>query len=182
MIDLRPYSDEACHAVMCDLDPWDWLEVEATRGERVTALGLFADWRALQAARLESWAVHSPAGRPFALVALVAGGQRGVAGAAMVARPHDRWRRPLAEVALAIRARMPEFAASRGIHRIEARAWSRHPTAARFLSATGFRLETRLPGFGADGCETFLQFAWTTAGVPTPAPDPTPAPVPAPNP
>ena len=164
MIDPRPYSDEAAMIVLSRLDPHDILEAEAVRGERVTHLGLFADWRAMQAARVASWVIHTdpaPGAAPFAVLGLAHTGQRGVAGAALLARDHRRYRRELVMLARMIREGMPDFARDMGITRIEARAWLRHPRACDFLRLTGFTHEADMAGFGRDGSETFCQFAWT---------------------
>lgn len=174
MIHARPYSDEAAMAVFRNLDPWDQLEAEAIRGEPASHLALFGDWRAMRGAWLASWAVHHHlAGRwwhPFALVALVNTGQRGVASAALLACDHHLYRRPLVRLASEIRNTMPDWCASAGVHRIEARAWARHPRASAFLTLTGFRHEADMPGFGPDGTETFRQFAWTDPALPAAQP------------
>lgn len=161
MITARPFEDTAAMQVFHHLDPWDWAEAEAVRGEAVTHLSLFADWRAMRGAWLASWVIHDEATRPFALLALCHTGQRGVAGAALLARDHRKFRRPLAELALRIRADMPGWAAEAGVKRIEARAWAGHPRASRFLTLCGFTHECDMPGFGRAGEETFRQFAWS---------------------
>jgi hypothetical protein len=170
MIALGPYSDDHAMAVLSRLDPWDWAEAEATRGAPVTHLQLFAEWRAMQAARVASWVVfdHETRTCPFALLALAHTGQRGVAGAALLARDHRRFRRPLVELARRVRDGIAGYCAEAGIHRIEARAWAGHPRASAFLALTGFTHECDMPGFGRAGEETFRQFAWRTPDV---APD-----------
>lgn len=159
--------------VLSRLDPHDVLEAEAVRGEAVTHLSLFGDWRAMHAAWIASWAVYTEetGGDPFALLALAHTGQRGVAAAAMLARDHRRFRRPLVQLARLIRDTLPEFAAERGIARIEARAWARHPRASAFLGLIGFDHECDMPGFGHAGQETFRQFAWTDPALPRPNPE-----------
>lgn len=173
MIAVRPYSDLAAMAVLSRLDPHDILEAEAVRGEPVTHLSLFADWRAMEPARLASWVAYDDDrfGRPFALVALAHTGQRGVAGAALLARDHRRFRRPLVELARLIRTEMPGWCTDAGVSRIEARAWSRHPRASAFLGLIGFDHECDMSGFGHDGSETFRQFAWTNPRCLAPSPD-----------
>lgn len=161
MISARPYDDMAAFAVLRDLDAFDQLEAEAVRGARATHLAIFAEWRGMEPHRVASWVVQTAAGTPFAVVALANTGQAGVAGAAMLARDHARYRRELVQLARAIRTRMPSFAAQAGIHRIEARAWADHPRASQFLTMVGFRHEADMPGFGCDGHEMFRQFAWT---------------------
>lgn len=172
MILAAPYDDAPAFLILSRLDPWDWLEAEATRGQAVTHLQLFAEWRAMQAARLASWVVYDDQTRtcPFALVALCHTGQRGVAGAAMLARDHRRFRRPLVELARLIRTEMPGWARDAGVTRIEARAWAGHPRASAFLALTGFAHECDMPGFGPAGDACFRQFAWTDPALTDPAP------------
>ena len=160
MISVRPYEDLAAHAILSRLDPVDFLEAEVTRGRATSGLELFADWRAMNAARMESWVLVSGAGEPFALLGLVHTGQAGVAAAAMLARDHRRFRRPLAQAAVLIRRRLPEYAAETGVRRIEARAWSAHPTACDLLFAIGFVPEAIMAGFGPAGRDEFVQYAW----------------------
>lgn len=186
MISPRPYTDEAAMLVLSRLDPHDLLEAGATRGEAVTHLSLFGDWRAMRAVWVAGWAVYTreEGGEPFALLALAHSGQRGVAGAALLARDHRRFRRELVELARMVRDLMPGFARDAGLTRIEARAWARHPRAASFLTLTGFTHECDMPGFGADGREVFRQFAWTDPAIAVPPADPSrdPAALPRPNP
>lgn len=172
MIVLTPYDDLAAMQVLSRLDPWDWAEAEATRGAPVTHLQLFAEWRAMQAARLASWVVYEDQARdrPFALLALAHTGQRGVAAAALLARDHRKFRRPLVQLAHLIHAEMPGWCADAGVNRVEARAWAGHPRASLFLRRIGFREETAMPGFGRDGSETFRQFAWTNPRCLAPSP------------
>ncbi len=171
MISPRPYSDQAAMLVFQRLDPHDVMEAEATRGEAVTHLSLFGDWRAMRGLWAASWVVYTEeaGGEPFAVLALSQTGQRGVAGAAMLARDHIRYRRPLVQLARLIREAMPDFADDLGISRIEARAWARHPRASAFLTLTGFTHECDMPGFGAIGAETFRQFAWVDPRLTDPA-------------
>lgn len=166
MINLRPFDDFAAMDVIRNLDPFDQLEAEATRGATSSHLAIWADWRAMQGATVKSWVVSTGAGTPFALVALGHTGQGGVAQAAMLARDHRRFRRELVALAVAIRDRMPGFCNELGIHRIEARAWAGHPRASTFLQLVGFKFETDMPGFGPRGTETFRQFAYVARAVP----------------
>jgi len=171
MIEVRPYDDLAAMAVLSRLDPHDFMEAELVRGALSGHLALFAEWRAMEAVRLVSYvAITSPrrGARPFAVFALANTGQAGVAQAALLARDHHAFRRPLAELALAIRQGMPDFAARHEIHRIEARAWADHPTASALLVSLGFSPECDMPGFGLTGRITFRQFAWTCPTI-TPA-------------
>lgn len=161
MITVRPYEDYAAHAVLTRLDHIDQMEAELTRGAKATGLELWADWRAMNPVRLGSWVMVTDGAQPFAVLGLSHTGQAGVAAAALLARDHSRFRRPLAQAAVTIRRRLPLFAAETGLRRIEARAWAAHPTACDLLQAIGFREECRMPGFGADGRAVFVQFAWT---------------------
>lgn len=166
MIELRPYDDLAANAVLSFLDPSDHLEAEITRGEATTGLALFADWRAMNGARLLSLVLctgRKGATRPFAVLGLSHSGAAGVAHAAMLARSHARNRIALARAAVMIRAGLPVFCAEEGIRRIEARCWADHPTAPAFLDGCGFTCECVLPSYGREGTETFLQFAWTAS-------------------
>lgn len=168
-ISITPYSDSAAYAVLSRLDPADLAEAEAMRGAAVTGLSLFADWRAMEPHRVVSLVVragHHHAGPPIAVFALANTGQAGVASAALLACNHRTWRPELRRLALEIRGQMPRFAWGRGIHRIEARCWAPHPTAARLLMALGFGLEASLRGFGPRGTETFHQFAFLTPPQP----------------
>jgi hypothetical protein len=167
MIRVCPWDDLAALAVFNRLDVHDHIEAEIVRGTVYTAPGLFADWRMAQGqGPLSLIARTHPAGRPFAVIALGNTGQAGVAQAALLAADHDRHRLDLARLAVAIRQRMPAFAAETGINRIEARAWAGHPTAARLLAAMGFTHEADLPAFGRDGRHLFRQFAWTASIAP----------------
>lgn len=174
MIDLRPYDDMAAMAVLSRLDPHDHMEAELVRGAGATHLSLFAEWRAMEVARAASF-VATTNGRPFALLALANTGQAGVGAACLLACNHRRHRIALARLCVTIRRALPDWCAERGIHRIEARAWAAHPTAALLLSRMGFLFETPLPGFGADGRAVFAQFTWLSAAAfdvpPIPSPE-----------
>ncbi len=171
MIRVRPFDDLAAMAVFHQLDVNDHIEAELVRGVSYSALGLFAEWRMAQAqGPLSLIACTGPAERPFALFALGHTGQAGVAEGALLAAHHHRHRMALARLALAIRDRMPPFAAQTGIRRIEARCWADHPSAARLLTAMGFVHETDMHGFGPAGAHTFRQFAWTHTAPSTTAP------------
>lgn len=162
-IDPRPYFDHGAWAVFQDLDAFDFLEAEHTRGTRYSSLGLFAEWRAAEGVRfLSHVVVRRSAGRvdPFAVVGLSHTGQAGVAQAAMLSRDHGAWRRELVQLARLTRETLPGLCARMGVRRIECRCWAKHPTAPRFLEAMGFWPEAELPGFGATGAETFLQYVF----------------------
>jgi RimJ/RimL family protein N-acetyltransferase len=79
----------------------------------------------------------------------------------MLACNHVKYRRALISAAIRIKREMPAFCAEAGIHRVEARCWHGHPTAAKFLKAVGFDFETNMRGFGGQGTASFDQFAWT---------------------
>lgn len=161
---LAPWDNLTAMSVLRDLDPNDRIEAQLISGHIADHLDIFSDWRAMQAGAVLSLILKTggPGGRAFGVLALGHTGQAGVAQAALLARDHRRHARALARAALTIRAGMPEFCTERGIHRVEARSWAHHPTAGRFLRACGFRFETPMPGFGADGMADFHQFAWTT--------------------
>lgn len=169
MIDVRPFDSLSAWAVFQHLDPFDHLEAEVTRGAPVSALDLFADWRSIEAGRVLSYVASTLSG-PFAVFGLYNSGQAGVAVAALLARSHRTYRRPLAALALRIRTEMPVMAARLGIHRIEARSWGQHPTAASLLSSLGFAHEADMAGFGSTGQAMFRQFAWTDPSVCSPSP------------
>ncbi len=162
MIEVRPYDDLAAHAVLSRLDLHDQIEAELVRGEPTGGLALFADWRSMRGAWVAGFVFCTAASRgaaPFAVGALVNTGQAGVAQAALLARDHSRFRRPLAELALRLAVELPAFCTDAGIHRVEARCWRAHPSAARLLQMIGFHHEADLAGFGADGRQVFSQFA-----------------------
>lgn len=163
MIDVRPYNDAEAMAVLQNLDPHDHMEAELVRGRTVAPLELFADWRAVNGARILSFVIRTGpelAGTPFAVLALSHTGQSGVAQAAFLARSHKKFRRHIIETGLRIRRGMPKFCADNGIHRIEARCWADHPTASRFLAQIGFECEADMAGFGTQGQVVFHQFAF----------------------
>jgi hypothetical protein len=174
MIQLRPYDDLSAMAVIQRLDTHDRLEAEIIRGAATTALGLFADWRAMEPLRVASFVVHTTPDRgahPFALLGLSNSGQAGVAEAALLARDHRAFRRPLAVLAARLRLKFPDWCRERGIHRIEARCWFQHPTASSLLAAIGFAHEADMLGFGRDGSEIYRQFAWHARPTPQPPGD-----------
>lgn len=170
-ITLRPYEDHAALAVFERLDPLDHREAEITRGAAATPLALWADWRAMQPATVISLVACVDA-TPFAVIALGNTGQGGVAQAALLARDHVRFRPQLRRLAAMIRTDIWHECYRRRIHRIEARCWAGHPSAARLLSLLGFAHECRMPGFGL-GQHDFHQFAWTLPLPSAPAPQPT---------
>ena len=170
MIQARPYEDTAAHVVLSRLDLNDHIEAELVRGQTAVGLAIFADWRAMRGFWVAGHVFCTATGTPFAVGALVNTGQAGVAQAALLARDHAQFRRPLTELALWLAAALPAYCRAQGIHRVEARCWAGHPTAARFLRAIGFDCETDMPGFGADGRAHFRQFAL----LPRPAPETAP--------
>ena len=161
MIHVRPYDSQSAYAVLARLDLSDHIEAELIRGAPVVGLDLFADWRSMRGAWVAGHVFCTRWQHPFAVGAIVNTGQAGVAQAALLARDHAAFRRPLAVLARRLARALPELCAARGIHRIEARCWAQHPTAPRFLSHIGFRHEADMPGFGADGRAVFSQFALT---------------------
>lgn len=163
MITPIPFENLAGMAVLSRLDLNDLAEAQLIRGVRADHLDIFSDWRGMQAAAVLSLILTDDrrGGVPFAVLALGNTGQAGVGQAALLARDHARFGRALAEAGALIRRKMPAFCAELGIHRIEARCWAEHPTAARFLKLCGFHHDTDMPGFGPDGWTVFRQFAWT---------------------
>lgn len=161
MIQLRPWDDLAALSVFRALDPCDLMEAELVRGGAASGPGLWADWRAVEPLRLASFVALTAGGTAFAVFGLSHTGQAGVAQAALLARDHRSFRRPLAWLALMLRDEFPGFARARGVARVEARSWSDHPTAPRLLTHLGFRREARMPGFAPDGRGSFDQWAWT---------------------
>ncbi len=157
-LQLQPWDDLDAMLVFKMLDVNDFAEAEAVRGRRVMGLGLWADWRAIEAARVMSFVAYAD-DTPFAVMGLANTGQAGVAEAALLARSHHAFRRALARLGRAVRARLPAVAAEIGLHRVEARCSSDHPTASGFLAGCGFVHEADMPGFGPGGGLTFRQFA-----------------------
>lgn len=161
---IQPYSDHAAMNVLSRLDVMDHIEAEQMRGRPISHLELFADWRAIEPARVVSLVLSTgseAAPQPFAVLGLSNTGQAGVAQAALLARDHKKFRGALIGAARHIRAQMPVFCADNGIYRIEARSWAGHPRAAQFLRACGFIHETDMSGFGGAAATMFSQFAWT---------------------
>jgi hypothetical protein len=173
-ITLRPWSDHDGMAVFRFLDPLDLAEEEKVRGAAQNALALFADWRAMEPHRIVSLVAYTGGGVPFALFGLCNTGQAGVAGAALVARNHQAFRRPLAELAVLIRRHLPLEAARMGVRRIEARCWFHHPTASSLLEALGFQHECDMGGFGSPEATIFRQFAWIAPAPAAQPPEETP--------
>lgn len=161
MIEAVPFDNLSAMAVLSRLDANDLVEARLTRGG-ADHLDIFADWRAVDKMSLLSLVLKDSrrGGEPFAVLILCPTGQAGVAQAAMLARNHLIFRRPLAEAALRIRRDMAPFCAQWGVNRVEARCMRDHPTAAAFLRGCGFRREADLPGFGLGGRDVFVQFAW----------------------
>lgn len=165
MIEVRAWDDAAAMQIFGDLDVNDALEAALWRGDSANPLAMFADWRIAGPGSLIAFDVRRTGLEvPFAVMALTAAGAQGVASAALMARDHARFRRPLTELARHWRRTLPGYCADRGVARCECRSWAGHPTAARLLTHVGFRFEAHLPGF-AGGAIVFDQYAWT---APTP--------------
>jgi hypothetical protein len=160
MISLGAYDPAAALIVFRDLDPCDLMEAQVMRGSAAHFAKLMAEWDAVQASAPLSL-ILKQGGIPFGVLLVGNTGQAGVGQAALLARNHRRFRRGLWAAGRAIAQDMPAWCDDRGVHRIEARAWSGHPRAGVFLRLCGFRLEVAMPGFGATGAETFHQYAWT---------------------
>lgn len=163
-VTISDYTPEAAEVVFRDLDPWDRLEGEVMRGAVRPAAVHFADWHAMQAQFLLSWVFSTPAGAPFAVAGAVNSGFAGVAQVAFLSRDHAKWRGSIARSALLLRRIIPVAARETGLHRLEARCLADHPTAGRFLTLLGFRMEARMPGYGATGAHEFRLFSWTRKG------------------
>lgn len=166
MFQLRPYDDLAAMAVLQALDVADQMEVQLVRGQVTGHLALFAEWRAMQAGFIASFIAQTPGGVPFAVFGLSPSGHAGVGVAALLARDHWRFRRPLAELSIEIRKRLARYCADTALHRIEARSWAEHPSAKRLLTAIGFCYEVSMPGFGPAGSVVFDQYAYRPACIP----------------
>lgn len=158
-IDLCPYNPTLALHVLQRLDPFDQIESDLVRAWPAGPEELFAEWHGSQQYKAASF-VATDNGVPFAVLGLGSTGIAGVAHAALLAKRHDAWGVSIAKLGVTLRRGFPSFCEDRGIYRVECRCWAQHPTAARFLSACGFTLETVLPGFGL-GQHSFLQFAWT---------------------
>lgn len=166
MITVRPYDDMTALPVFQCLDPMDQIEADLVRGSSSAAVQLWADWRGVEAYRFLSFVALTKGQSPFAVFGLSHTGQAGVAAAALLARDHLRFRRELVQLVRLIRVHLAGECATRGIHRIEARAWADHPRAAGVLRALGFAHECDMPGFGLTGQVTYRQFAWLSAAHP----------------
>lgn len=176
MITVRPYDDMTALPVFQRLDPMDQIEAELVRGQASAPMQLWADWRAAEPYRVLSFVALTSGGTAFAVFGLSNTGQAGVAGAALLARDHLRYRRELVQLVRQIRTHLPIEAEARGIHRIEARAWADHPRAAGLLRALGFAHECDMPGFGLTGQVIYRQFAWLSVAARSSACAPSPAP------
>ncbi|MGY9050348.1 hypothetical protein P775_08380 [Puniceibacterium antarcticum] len=163
MIQAGPYEDHAALEVFRRLDASDLQEAALARGAEGSHLALWAEWRGMQAVGVLSHVLRTRSGMPFAVLAVVPM-SRGVAQGAFLARSHTSFRMPLARAAVEICQRLPVWAKSAGIHRLEARCWAAHPTAPRFLAACGFTFEAITSGYGPNGSADFLQFAWVQPG------------------
>ena len=164
---IVPWSDDLGTRVFDDLDENDMAEAMIDRGAAVSSRGLWADWRATRGTRLLDVIAVSTVRRgckPFAVFAVAHSGRAGVGDVALLTRHVPDWRMEIGRLAAGLRIAVPAFCADLGIHRLEARSWTGHPTGGRLLVACGFPVECRLHGFGPDGRETFDQHAWTTAG------------------
>jgi len=156
---LHPFHPVAATEIFRDLDGWDRAEAEVTLGFDLGPEDMAAYWQGLDGFALYH-AVASTGGQPFAVVSLSSAGMAGCGQAALMARDHRRFRRPLASLALRVRAELPALARRLNLTRIEARSWAAHPTAPRILRALDFTHECDLAGLGPDGRSLFRQWAW----------------------
>lgn len=163
-VSVLPWDDMLALPVFRMLDHHDFMEADMIRGGQAHGVSLWADWRAGEAYRILSF-VALAGQTPFAVFGLAHTGQAGVAGAALLARDHRRFRVPLARLCAMIRRQMPAEAARCGIRRIEARCWAGHPTAAPLLSSLGFTHECDMAGFGLSGGALYRQFSLLPAAL-----------------
>lgn len=162
---LDPWDDAAALIVLEHLDHSDWSEVLAARGLAPAAWDLHAEWRSMRGlgvVRIARWS-----GAPFAIVGVLNAGAAGVGQAALLARAHRAWLRPLVQLGAELGRQLPAFAEAQDLWRIECRSWSGHPTAERLLRHLGFCHEAALAGFHPRGQGVFHQWAWTRAGSET---------------
>lgn len=162
LIRVRAYSDKPALEVLENLDLNDATEVVLMRGpDDAGALAMLSDWRMVNKMGAVSFiAFVEGADVPFAVMSIAPDGMPGCGRAALLAKDHRLWRRELVVLAGMICKQLPVIAASMGLHRIEARTWSNHPTASALLSAVGFSLDADMPGFGVSGELSLRQFSW----------------------
>ena len=163
MFELGTFNNSEAMRVFSDLDGSDLTELFLSRGQACDNLELFSEWKAAQAHAVYSFVIKEKRGKraPCAVLVLGNTGHAGVAQAALLARPHDKYRRVLGAFAAEARRQMPKVCAELGILRVEARCWRDHPTASRLLTLCGFRQEADLHGFGGRmDTAVFQQFGW----------------------
>jgi len=158
-VTLHAFHQVAAAEVFRDLDPWDQAESEVALGQKIPPERMAELWGDMGDMTLYQ-AVAAWQGQAFAIFSLSFAGMVGNASAALMARDHRRFRRPLAQLALRIRAELPGCAYDLGITRIEARSWAPHPTAGGLLAALDFHHECDVAGLGPDGRSIFRQWAW----------------------
>ncbi|SDW15693.1 hypothetical protein SAMN05444336_101269 [Albimonas donghaensis] len=161
-LSMEPLAPAPALAVLTDLDAHDRMEAAFTLGSHFDAGDALRQLICQEAAGGLFFTVwrHAPEGGalPFALVGFSPVYMPGCFAGALLARDHRRWRRPLAQLAAAMRADLPAWAQARGVARIEARCWSSHPTAPALLTAIGFAREATVPRF-IDDPAPLQQFA-----------------------
>lgn len=165
-LSLTAFADDhaAAAQVLADLDPADRREAElcgVPPGDNF-AVHALVGWREgvrLGATALVAWS-HVPGGgaEPFALIGASPARAGGVVDVGLLARDHLRFRRPLARLVLLLREKLPEWAKSREIIRLEARSMFGHPTAPMVLGNVGFAQDTVLPHYGVGGAK-FTQWS-----------------------
>jgi hypothetical protein len=103
---------------------------------------------------------HAPEGgaAPFAIVGVARGAAAGSGVASLIARDHLQWHPAIRRLVIALRDDLPGWMLSNGFRRIEARCWTKHPTAAELLRGMGFVFETEIHGFGVTS-SPWAQFA-----------------------
>jgi hypothetical protein len=157
------WDAEGALAVLEDLDRHDLAEAGVNMGRCLRPLEALTAFQFGAGAGHDvrvAWAMRADAPmEPFAILSVIRADTAGVAGAGLIARDHRKWRRALAALAVQIRDRLPGYMAERGLTRIEARSWVRHPTGGHLLVAMGFHHEVLMRGFGPKGAEAFHLFS-----------------------
>jgi len=168
LVKLSPFDPARALTVLSGLDDNDQLEAQIMRGDPAESYDLLTDWLLLarQGAACYVGEALPPISAPFAVLALVPGTTPGLGYAAMLARDHHFWKRALVPLVRLIRHDLPPVAAHMGLHRIEARSWAGHPTAATLLRAIGFTREAEMTGFGYGGEMNLDQWVWLADYIP----------------
>jgi hypothetical protein len=160
-LSLGEFQPRAALRVIEDLDPLDMLELRLG-GVTPTTDEILRQMLIQQAsgAYFQIAYAHRPEGgaEPFAILGIAEALASCTGSAALIARDHVAFARPLRRLCAGLRADLPTVMAATGFRRVEARCWSGHPTAPHLLRAIGFKFETELHGFGLSETH-WLQFA-----------------------